>query len=71
MVPEKTSLFIGNVKLVEGGLPQRYDEDVLRAVMSAHDIEVTVDLGLGEAEATVWTCDLSYEYVKINGEYHT
>lgn len=71
VVPEKTSLFIGNVKLVEGGLPQRYDEDVLRAVMSAHDIEVTVDLGLGEAEATVWTCDLSYEYVKINGEYHT
>ena len=39
--------------------------------MQQHDIVVTVDLGVGSAEATVWTCDFSYEYVKINGEYHT
>lgn len=71
VVPEKTSLFIGNVKLVDGGLPLDYDEQALRTVMAAHDIEVTVDLGMGNDEATVWTCDFSYEYVKINGEYHT
>lgn len=69
--PQKTSLDIGGIKIVEGGLSASFDEKALRAVMAEHDITVTVDLGLGEAEATVWTCDLSYGYVKINGEYHT
>ncbi|MBN2848671.1 MAG: bifunctional ornithine acetyltransferase/N-acetylglutamate synthase, partial [Coriobacteriia bacterium] len=32
---------------------------------------VEADLGVGEAEATVWTCDFSYDYVKINGDYRT
>ena len=35
------------------------------------DIAIDIDMGDGEEEATVWTCDFSYEYVKINGEYHT
>ncbi len=48
-----------------------YDEEALKAIMAEHDIIVNIDLGLGEDKATVWTCDLSYEYVKINGEYHT
>ena len=39
--------------------------------MTAHDIVIEVDLGDGPEEAKVWTCDFSYEYVKINGEYHT
>lgn len=69
--PARTSLSIGGVTIVEAGLGARYDEAALRKVMSEKDITVVVDLGLGEAEATVWTCDFSYEYVKINGEYHT
>ena len=71
VVPEKTSLDIGGIKIVDGGLSVSFDEKALRDIMAEHDITVTVDLGLGEAEATVWTCDLSYGYVKINGEYHT
>ena len=47
------------------------DGTSLRAVMAEHDILIEVDMGLGDAEATVWSCDFSYEYVKINGEYHT
>lgn len=69
--PKQTSLSIGGVKIVEGGLGAQYDEQKLRKIMSEHDIQVLVDLGVGSAEATVWTCDFSYEYVKINGEYHT
>ena len=69
--PEKTSLTIGDITIVKEGLGAAYDEQALRKIMSAHDIVVTVDLGLGSSEATVWTCDFSYEYVKINGEYHT
>ena len=69
--PARTSLAIGGVTIVEAGLGARYDEALLRKVMSEKDITVVVDLGLGQEEATVWTCDFSYEYVKINGEYHT
>lgn len=69
--PKATSLSIGGVKIVEGGLGAQYDEPKLRKIMGEHDVQVLVDLGVGSAEATVWTCDFSYEYVKINGEYHT
>lgn len=71
VVPEKTSLNIGGIIIVKNGLGVQYDEHMLRAVMAAHDIVVNVDLAVGAAKATVWTCDFSYEYVKINGEYHT
>lgn len=69
--PAKVSLTIGDVTIVSGGMGTDVDEQVLRAAMAAHDIEIVVDLGLGSSEATVWTCDFSYEYIKINGEYHT
>lgn len=69
--PETATLSIGQITIVEKGMGRGYDEQALRAVMAEHDISVTVDLGVGSAEATVWTCDFSYEYVKINGEYHT
>ena len=69
--PGRTSLAIGGVTIVKAGLGASFDETALRTVMSEKDITVEVDLGLGDAQATVWTCDFSYEYVKINGEYHT
>jgi glutamate N-acetyltransferase/amino-acid N-acetyltransferase len=43
----------------------------LRQAMSGRSFRVTVDLGLGAAEDTVYTCDLSYDYVKVNAEYTT
>ena len=69
--PNRTSLAIGGVTIVRAGLGASFDEGALRQVMSEKDITVEVDLGLGDVQATVWTCDFSYEYVKINGEYHT
>lgn len=69
--PEKISLAIGDVTIVKAGIGVTVDEKALKAIMAEQDITVTVDLGLGEAKATMWTCDFSYEYVKINGEYHT
>ena len=48
-----------------------YNEATLKKIMNEHDITVTVELNEGDANATVWTCDLTYDYVKINGEYHT
>lgn len=71
MVPEKTVVRFGDVVVFDKGLGAKFDEEKLRQVMSRHDIAIEVELGLGSEEATVWTCDFSYEYVKINGEYHT
>mgnify|MGYP000847973231 CR=1 FL=1 len=71
MDPNHTTVKFGDIPVYVDGMGASYDADALRAVMTAHDIVVEVDLNDGDAEAKVWTCDFSYEYVKINGEYHT
>lgn len=71
MDPEKTVVKFGGIPVYAGGVGAEADEEALRAVMAKHDIVIEIDMGSGESEATVWTCDFSYEYVKINGEYHT
>jgi len=43
----------------------------LKNILSKDEIKITVDLGLGKAGITMWTCDLSEEYVRINAKYRT
>lgn len=71
MVTDKVNLEIGGVRLVENGMNCNVPAKNLTPIMSEHDIAMTIDLGAGDDKATVWTCDFSYGYVKINGEYHT
>ena len=71
MNPNHTTVKFGGIPVYADGMGVFYDADALRAVMTAHDIVVEIDLKDGMEEAKVWTCDFSYEYVKINGEYHT
>lgn len=71
MEPDKVNLEIGGVRLVEKGMNCNVPLESLKDIMEQHDISMKIDLGAGKEEATVWTCDFSYEYVKINGEYHT
>ena len=71
MDPQKTVVKFGGVPVYAHGVGADADEEKLRSVMEAHDIVIDIDMGDGTEEATVWTCDFSYEYVKINGEYHT
>ena len=71
MNPNHTTVKFGGIPVYADGMGVSYDADALRAVMTAHDIVVEIDLKDGMEEAKVWTCDFSYEYVKINGEYHT
>jgi glutamate N-acetyltransferase/amino-acid N-acetyltransferase len=54
-----------------GGRAASYREENGARIMQAAEITVRVDLGRGTAEATVWTCDLSYDYVKINADYRS
>lgn len=69
--PAMTSLFIDGIPVVRAGLGLTPDLDALRTAMAASDITIELQLGLADGTATVWTCDFSYEYVKINAEYHT
>jgi len=66
------AIYLGNVCIVRNGEPDPgYTEAQGQAVMSQEEITIRVELSRGEASATVWTCDFSYEYVKINAEYRT
>jgi len=63
---------LGDVCIVEAGeRAADYTEERGQRVMSGDEIEVVIELGRGSAEATVWTSDLSHEYVTINAEYRT
>lgn len=65
-------VYLGDVLVAEkGGRAKSYTESAGVAVMRETDILVRVVLNRGEATATVWTCDFSYDYVKINAEYRT
>ncbi len=70
--PTLIDLFLGDVHVAEGGgrRPSYREEDGKR-VMKESEITVRVDLHRGGHEATVWTCDLSHDYVKINADYRS
>ncbi len=70
--PGRIDLWLGDVKVVDrGGRAATYREEDAARVMKAPEITVRVDLGRGTARCVVWTCDFSYDYVKINAEYRT
>jgi glutamate N-acetyltransferase/amino-acid N-acetyltransferase len=58
--------------LLKNGLPDDdYREALGQKEMDREDIKITVKLGQGKSDATIWTTDLSYQYVKINAEYRS
>jgi glutamate N-acetyltransferase/amino-acid N-acetyltransferase len=72
MVLENVQLYLDEVCIVRnGGRADDYTEEAGQRVMNQQEITVTVKLGRGEVVQEVLTCDLSYEYVKINAEYRT
>lgn len=73
--PNKVSLCYssdkGTILLVDQGVPIRFSEEKASEIMSERNIGVEIVLQEGTDEAKAWGCDLSYEYVRINGEYRT
>jgi len=70
------SLWIRNfdkqrLQLVHQGIPTEYAESEAAAIFSRPEINIHLDLGKGPAEVTVWTCDLTHNYVTINADYRT
>jgi len=68
---EKLAVKLGEVEVFKNGEPTNFDLSQAEAVLKNEEVEIEVSLGAGENEWTVWTCDFSYDYVKINAEYHT
>ena len=69
---DRLAIWFGDIRVaVDGERDPAYSEAATTAVMQRQDIPVRVDIGLGEGKATVWTCDLTKEYVAINGDYRS
>lgn len=73
--PEKVDLYFesaaGKLKIVENGVALPYSEEEAAKILSEPEVRATADIKMGEAEATAWGCDLTFDYVKINADYRS
>ncbi|NVK30739.1 MAG: bifunctional glutamate N-acetyltransferase/amino-acid acetyltransferase ArgJ [Gammaproteobacteria bacterium] len=68
----KVNLWLGDLAVVLNGEPHPdYAEATASQIMQAEDLLIRIDLGRGESDASVWTCDLSHDYVSINADYRS
>ena len=68
---EDVDIDIMGMPVLRAGLPVPFDEDEALRRFERPEIDIDVDLGAGAESTTMWTCDFSYEYVTINGDYRT
>ena len=69
--PDCVRVWLGDLELVRKGAPYDVNEERASEILAQPDIDIRIDLGQGDAQATIWTCDLSHEYVNINAHYRT
>ncbi len=77
--PDRSSLWVAEgespagrgLQIFGGGMPTAYQEADAAAIMAAPAMTFTLDCGLGQGSATIWTCDISHEYISINGDYRS
>jgi len=69
---DKLSISFGGIRVAHKGMRDpSYDEKIVSDYMKGQDIDIRIELGIGKGEFTVWTCDLTKEYVEINGDYRS
>jgi glutamate N-acetyltransferase / amino-acid N-acetyltransferase len=69
---DRLSISFGTTQVARNGLPvDGYDEAPVAAHLKGNEIEIAIDLGLGDGRATVWTCDLTHGYISINADYRS
>lgn len=69
--PERIDISLGNVLVCRNGTAVPFDEDAALEVLKAPEVVITIDLNMGTVSDRIWTCDLTCEYVRINGSYRT
>ena len=69
---DRLSIRFGATEVARGGaVVPGYDEEPVAAHLTGSEVEIGVDLGMGEGRATVWTCDLTHGYISINADYRS
>ena len=61
----------GDIMVCQQGRGLNFDEDLAKKILTEHDVEINIAMGEGEAACTCWGCDITYDYIKINGDYRT
>ena len=69
--PYQVDVLLGDYPLVKNGMDAGYDEEKATQLFDNDPVRITIDLRAGEAEITMWTCDYSYDYIRINADYRT
>lgn len=73
--PEKVDLYFeskaGKIKIIEDGVSTGYSEEEATKILSQPEVTAIADVKMGDATATAWGCDLTYDYVKINADYRS
>ncbi len=73
--PEKVDVHFasaaGEIAVCEQGRGLNFDETKAKKILTEHDIEIRITMGEGETQCTCWGCDITYDYIKINGDYRT
>ena len=73
--PEAVDLYFestaGSLKIIENGVALDYSEEEATAILSQPFVTAIADIKMGDATATAWGCDLTYDYVKINADYRS
>lgn len=73
--PERVDLWFesraGRLKIIENGVSTGYSEEEATKILSENEVTAIADVKLGDAQATAWGCDLTYDYVKINADYRS
>jgi glutamate N-acetyltransferase/amino-acid N-acetyltransferase len=69
--PDRSTLKLQGVTVFKSGQPVPFDAERTSGLMKQPEVTAELSCGIGQASATVWTCDLSKEYVTINADYHT
>lgn len=75
MIRKKVDLYFesaaGKLKIIENGVALDYSEEEATKVLSEKAVTAVADIKMGEASASAWGCDLTYDYVKINADYRS
>ena len=69
VIPEVSAA--GKLKIIENGVALDYSEEEATKVLSEKAVTAVADIKMGEASASAWGCDLTYDYVKINADYRS
>lgn len=69
--PNKVDIFLGDLMVCQNGTALPFDETKAKAILSEKEVKITIKLNEGNFADRIWTCDFSYDYVKINGSYRS